>query len=96
MGDVQGNALGGIGGLLAAFGVVEHGERDRVEAALADALSRRALAAELVELRFGTATIRVGAACAQLLKFEREAVLAEVQGEVGDVVQRLAVRVAAS
>lgn len=88
-----GNALDGVSELLASFGVQRVDTRDEVTAAFARAASARGVAADVVGLRFETLTVEASSFDAQVLSFERDAIVAELQASAPGAVKSLAVRV---
>lgn len=67
-----GNALAGVGGLLAAAGVVKTNVRDDIEAFVEDYLKQLGLAANVRQLRHGRLVLEAGPQMAGFLRYETE------------------------
>lgn len=95
-GGLRGNALagGGLGALLASFGVVAVEERDDVEDAVVAELDARGHRATVTRLRYATLHLEAGAQEARFLRYDIASILEALAAKVPGQVERIVVRVA--
>lgn len=92
---LSGNVLGGaFANLLSSFGVATVPERDEVEVAVEEELSRRGHEARMVKLRFETLYLETGPQQARLLRYDQEAIVTALDAKLPGRVERIVVRVA--
>lgn len=92
---LSGNVMsGGLGALLASFGVVAAPERDEVADAVEQELAARGHCARVTKLRFSTLYLEAGPQEASLLRFDVEMILEALAVRVPGQVERIVVRVA--
>lgn len=91
---LRGNALGGLEGLLASFGVAATQERDAVEDVVTRELERLGHEARMVRLRYATLHLEASAQSARFLQYDVPALLEALRVAVPGRVERVAVRVA--
>ena len=87
-----GNLADALSGLFGALGVEKSSTRDTVVDAISAALAERGHRAEVVELRYGTLTLRADPLAAKLLGYDRDQLLAALETAVPGVVTALRVR----
>lgn len=90
---LRGNALAGLGGLLGGLGLVGTQTRDDVESVVAAALSARGHEARVAFLRYGRLRLEACPQSATLLRFDVDALLAELAERVPGAVSTIDVRV---
>lgn len=93
----SGRAAGGnlgeaLAGLFGGLGVEASSTRDAVTDAVAGALAERGHRAEVIELRYGTLTLRADPVAAKLLGYDRDQLLAVLERAQPGVVERIRIR----
>lgn len=79
-------------GLVGHLGIEPSATRDSVTEAILAALEARGHHAEIVELRYGTLTLRAAPLAARLLTYDRDQLLAALEKAAPGVVDRLRIR----
>ena len=94
-GAPRGNVMaGGLGALLASFGVVSTSERDEVSDAVEAELAARGHRARVTKLRYATLHLEAGAQEARFLRYDVANILEALAGKVPGQVDRITVHVA--
>lgn len=92
---LAGNVLaGGLGNLLASFGVVPTDERDVVEDVVERELAARGHAARVLRLHYSTLYLEASAQAARFLRYDTAALLEALEQAAPGQVEHIRVRVA--